>query len=121
MGKISYYSAIILILVFFIVVMNAGDYSKKPRSESDDVVLYMEQLQQNILLEQWEEAEVNNKKLHKAWQKIIPRIQFSVEKDEINAISVNFSRLSAYITSRENEDALAELYESREHWDNLNK
>lgn len=120
MHKALYYSAIVLILTIFIFIMNAGDYMKSPRGQSDDVAEYIDLLREDIINEEWSEAEENSKKLHIAWKKVVPRIQFSVEKDEINAINVNLSRLTAYVAAREDEEALAELYEAREHWNNLN-
>ena len=50
----------------------------------------------------------------------MPRIQYSVEKDEINAINLNLARIKAYIALREGDEAYVELIEAMEHWENLN-
>lgn len=120
MKRILPYLVPIALLIFFILVMNGGDYLKKPRGTHDDFNLYMSQMITNVENSQWQQAGHDYKKLGAAWKKIIPRIQFSVEKDEITAINVNFARLEVYLSAKDKEQALAELKEARLHWTHLN-
>ena len=59
--------------------------------------------------------------LSTAWEKVSPRIQFSVDKDEMKAIEVGLSRLQAFLQSQDRSQALATAAEIREHWDHLNE
>jgi len=121
MNKITVYIATALTIIAFIILMNAGNYLKSPQGQTDNFPLYIKLLTGNIKTEQWKSAEENSEKLATAWRKIIPRIQYSVEKDEINAINVNLARLRAYIAARDKSNALAELNEAFEHWNDLNR
>ncbi len=115
MKKIIYYICIVTVLIFFALLMNSGSYFKKPMADNFDT------LNKDLKSENWDKAENTFKELSYSWQETIPRIQFSVEKDEINAINVNISRMEAYIHSRDKNEALAELSEAVEHWNNINK
>jgi len=117
---LSYYVLPIIVLVVFALLMNSGNYYKSPRGISDDFEGYLHQVQQQVLTSDWEQAQNDFPLLSAAWSEIIPRIQYSVEKDEINAINVNLARLHAYLDAHDPKNALAEINEAREHWDHLN-
>ena len=121
MKSLKYYAFVALLFAVFIFIMNSGDLFKKPLGSGDDFMLYMNHLEENISVNDWQTAGINYEKLHRAWKKIVPRIQYSVEKDEINAIDVNLARLESCITSQDKTLALLELNEAREHWHDLNR
>lgn len=121
MKSLKYYAFVVLLFAVFIFIMNGGDLFKKPLGSEDNFMLYMNRLEDNISITEWQTASVNYEKLLRAWKKIIPRIQYSVEKDEINAIEVNLARLKSCITSQDKALALLELNEAREHWHDLNR
>lgn len=121
MQKFIYYFIISFLLASFVFILNSGDIAKKPWYRDDNFVLYATNLQKNIQGEDFKKAEENLDKLKKSWQKIVNRIQYSVEKDEINAINVNLARLTAYIKTGDKNQALAEMEEMWEHWHNLNQ
>jgi hypothetical protein len=121
MKRLKYYAFVVLLFAVFILIMNGGDLFKKPLGSGDNFMLYMNRLEDNISTNEWQTASVNYNNLHQAWKKIVPRIQYSVEKDEINAIDVNLARLKICITSRDKTLALIELNEAREHWHDLNR
>jgi len=121
MRKIAYYLCVTFLLTFCVLIMNGGDYLKKQHSQTDDVVLHFDRLGSNLKSEDWDKAAADYQNLKTAWQQITPRIQYSVEKDEMNAINVNLARIGAYIDLQEDDDAFAELSEAREHWNNLNR
>ncbi|MGS0763998.1 DUF4363 family protein [Syntrophomonas curvata] len=121
MKRKEYYAVIALLFAVFVFIMNGGDLFKKPLGSQDDFALYMDKVRENITTDEWEQAVSNNEKLSRAWKRIVPRIQFSVEKDEINAINVSLARLKGTIANRDPKPSLVELCEIREHWDNLNR
>lgn len=120
MQKTIYYLVSIIILGSFVLITNSGDFLRKPTSDNNDVSLHIKNLEKDILDENWDEANDNYNKLKKAWEEVVVKIQFSVEKDEINYINLNLARLEAYLKLEEEDEALAELYEMKEHWNNLN-
>lgn len=120
MQKWNYYLTVVVVLSLFILLMQGGNYLKSPRGENDNVDARMQILEKQIAGQDWEQASDTFQSLNDAWRIIVPRIQFSVEKDEINAINVNLARLKAYIHFQDQKNSAAELSEAREHWINLN-
>ncbi len=114
MKKLFYYFTVAIILMVFIGLMNSGNYWARPMSEP------FSNLKRSLQSENWEQAEKSYQDLMLTWQQIVPRIQFSVEKDEINAINLNLARVKACIKLRLKDQAYLELTEAMEHWENLN-
>lgn len=121
MQKWRYYLFVVIILGGFMLLMQGGNYLKSPFGENDDVNAGMRTLSHHIAGQDWQQAADSFQYLDSAWRTVVPRIQFSVEKDEINAINVNLARLKAYIQFQDQKNSAAELSEAREHWMNLNK
>ena len=120
MKKLLPYLLPVLLLISFVLLMNGGNYLKNPRGNADNFQLHMHEVRNNLEKSEWPLARQNFKKMSIAWDKVTPRIQFSVEKDEINAIYINLARLNGLIQTREAKNALVELYETEEHWKHLN-
>jgi len=119
MRKIFSYGLPFLLLTVFVLVMLSGNYLKQPRGVTDNVPQYMTRLQESIIKQDWEGAEANLKKLNTAWQQVIPRIQYSVERNEMNEIDINLARLKGFIAAKDQAGALAELSEAEEQWNQL--
>jgi len=75
----------------------------------------------DIELGKWEEAEKKTDQLSVSWKKIVNRVQFSSERDEINALNVNIARLRGAKWAKDKSNSLSELCEAYEHWDELGK
>ena len=69
----------------------------------------------------WGEVETETENLEAAWKKVVGRIQFSLERDEINYFTTNLARLQGAILARDKSSALIELKEAYNHWENLGK
>ena len=121
MKKIIAYSIPVVILGFFVFIMTSGQFLKKPMHEGEDVVKYIATIEEDVKLENWSYAEQDRQKLMTAWGKIVPRIQFSVERDEIYNININLSRLGGIIMGKDQAGALAELGEIYENWRELGR
>ncbi|HEY8463658.1 MAG TPA: DUF4363 family protein [Bacillota bacterium] len=120
MGHFLLYKLIpALILAVFIVLMNSGTFLKHPRGTDDNVPKYFNLLHTSIQARHWPEAASYLNKLESAWRKIVPRIQFSEERDEINNFQHSLARLKGYLEAREKAQALAELKEIVETWADL--
>ena len=107
------------ILLLSAAVMLSGNWLKKPRSQDEDVGYYLVQLDESLKAQAWTEAGANLEKLKDAWFAILPRLQFSIERDESVEINLNLARLRGLINGQSQAAALAELNEIRTRWHNL--
>lgn len=111
----------IVTLAFFILVMISDNFLKYPLTTNDNIPRSIQELRQDVQNEKWEEANKKTDELSKSWKKVVKRVQFSAEKDEINAFDVNIVRLRGAIMSKDKSDAFMELGEAYEHWENIGK
>lgn len=111
----------IVTLTVFILVMLSGDFLKRPLGKDDNIPDSIQLIINDVELEKWAEAEKKADKLSTAWKKVVNRVQFSSERDEINALNVNIARLHGAIWARDKSSSLEELCEAYEHWDELGK
>lgn len=121
MRKFWLYTIPLVILAGFVVIMNSGDYLKKPLNTQDDFSYYLQEVEQAVMLEDWPAALDHSRNLTTAWEQVSRRIQFSVDKDEMKSINVNLSRLDAFLRAQDRSQALAATAEIREHWEHLNE
>ena len=122
MNKFVFYLIPILTLAIFFAIMNGGLILKNSIGERDQHFLkYYAVIKACIDDEKWEQAIDYCQKLKNAWNKRIPWIQFSVERDQINGIDISLARLTGYLEARDKAGALAELYEAKRHWDDLGR
>jgi len=119
MRKFLVISIPIVTLTLFVVIMLSGNYLKKPMGETDNIPELVQILINNIDDENWEEAKNNTDKLSEAWNKIVRRVQFSSERDEINGFSMNVARLRGAIMAKDKASSLSVLFEAYEHWREL--
>jgi hypothetical protein len=121
MRKFMVISIPIVTLAFFILIMLSGDFLKKPLGKDDNIPKIIEEITSDLNNENWEQVIKETEKLEAAWRKVIARIQFSGERDEINSLSMNIARLRGAITARNKSNALVELSEAYEHWEDIGK
>lgn len=121
MQKLIYYSVVAIILTVCILVMNLDTFLSTGRTEIDNVPLHMSALKTSLDNAQWETAQQEYQALTTAWQIIKPRIQFSVEKDQLDAIDSGLARLAAYIRWQDRVGAAVELSEIESHWHDLRR
>ena len=109
----------IVALVLFLVVMLSGNLLKYPLGEDDNIPQAIAVVIKDVNNEDWDTAEKDTDALDKAWKKIVRRVQFSSERDEINAFSAGIARLRGAIEAKDRSNALSDLYEAYEHWNQL--
>jgi hypothetical protein len=111
----------IVTLVFFVLIMLSGDILKQPLVGDDNIPQSIETIIQDVNHENWTAANQNTENLNRVWNKIVTRVQFSSERDEINAFSMNIARLRGAIQAKDKSSGLIELNEAYEHWKELGK
>ena len=108
-------------IILFVCIMLSGSLLKKPLNHNDDIPMKLENIIDDINRGAWDDADAEVENLNKVWKKVIVRIQFSSERDEINYLSVNIARLRGGIQAKDKSGALMEAYEAKEHWKSLGK
>ena len=109
----------IVTLVLFIMVMLSGDILKQPLVGDDNVPQSIETVVQDINHENWAAANQATDNLSRVWDKIVTRVQFSAERNEIDDLNMNIARLKGAIQAQDKPTGLTELSEAYEHWKNL--
>ena len=121
MNKFAKKSIPAVILLIFVLIMLSGNYLKKTYVKGQNMPGVFEKIVKDISEDNWDEAYRNTEEMHNIWKKIINRVQYSSERDEINALSVNIARLRGAIWSRDKASALIEINEAYNHWLNLGR
>ena len=109
----------IITLAIFVLIMLSGDFLKKPLGEDDDVPKTIDQLIESVEQGKWEQATNETEALVALWKRIVKRVQFSSERDEINFFSTNIARLRGAVLAKDKSGALMELKEAYDHWEEL--
>jgi restriction endonuclease len=111
----------IVTLVIFILVMLSGDFLKRPLGEKDNIPQIISNISDDILKDNWKGVEEKTDELETVWKKLVKRVQFSSERDEINSFDTSIARLRGAIKLKNREDALMEISEALEHWKDLGR
>ncbi|WP_313340330.1 DUF4363 family protein [Sedimentibacter sp.] len=111
----------IVSIALFILIMVSDNYLKHSFSEDDNVVKYIQLIMNDVNMENWDEANTKLVDLNNAWMKIVKRVQFSAERNEINDFDKSIARLRGAILAKDKTGAIMELSEAYEHWENLGK
>ncbi|MCF8012163.1 MAG: DUF4363 family protein [Clostridiales bacterium] len=119
--RIIKYAIPALVLLIFIFIMTGGMYFKEPLSGKDDFARHVEILERNLQEENWDKAGDNMQDLKTAWKNVIPRIQFSVERDKINEINISLARMEGAIEGKDRGGALSDLSEIKMYWNSLGR
>jgi hypothetical protein len=119
MKKYIPYAIPIVTLTVFVLLMLGGNYLKKPHNSSEDVMAFVYLSIEHVKIEEWDMLKHDIESINTAWKSIIPRIQYSVERDEIYNINLNIARLRGSVASEDKSSTLIELNEIIENWHEL--
>ena len=109
----------IAILTAFVLLMNSGTVFLKI-TNGYNVSEHIEEIKKNINNNEWNDAKTKTDELkNKLEKKIYPKIQYGVEIDEMNEIVNSVARLKGYIKTQDKSEAMAEIYDIENHWDNI--
>lgn len=111
----------IILLGIFIAIMTTGAILKMPMSKEDDLITFIEKMEEEVLNHEWEKASEHLDDAKNAWRKVVRRIQFSAERDEINDLHKTLDRTRGFIKAEDTGGAMAELAEARNIWKELGK
>src|SRR5665648_49028 len=106
----------IVTLVLFVMVMLSSNILKQPLGNDDNIPQSIETVVQDINHENWEAANQNTENLNRVWDKVVTRVQFSAERNELDDLTMNIARLKGAIQAKDKAGGLTELSEAYEHW-----
>lgn len=121
MRKFLVISLPIVTIALFVLVMLSGNILKKPLGNDDNIPNSIDILIENVNQENWEAANQNLENFNRVWVKVVKRVQFSSERNEINNFSTSLARLQGALQAKDKSSALQELHEAYEHWEDLGK
>jgi hypothetical protein len=119
--RVAVYMIPVLLLVFMAFIMGSGQYLKKPRGDADDVSGSLQKIHDFVQQENWEGAYREVEMLDLAWKKVVPRIQFSVERRDITDFERNKARMKGAIEARDKASASVAIFEANYFWESLGK
>ncbi|WP_338587075.1 DUF4363 family protein [Paenibacillus sp. Y5S-9] len=113
-----YVLPIFLILVF-IAIMASGAFLKKPFGKDDRLLESVQMLEKQVEGKQWTEAKSQINYAMQAWDKVVNRIQFSVERESIYDILGTLARMKGGVAAQDDKAIMEEIYYFYVLWDNL--
>ncbi|MHB9928542.1 DUF4363 family protein [Clostridium botulinum] len=111
----------IVTLSFFLAVMLSANYMKKPRNQEENVDKFISTTIEYVKNEDWSNAEKEIEKLDLAWNKILKRVQFSSELDQINYLSESINKAKGGIIAEDKGISLSNLISFYEEWKIIGK
>ncbi|MBW6408678.1 DUF4363 family protein [Clostridium weizhouense] len=111
----------IVSLIFFIAIMLSTSILKKSLGTEISIPNSIQLIIEDVESGNWDAANEKTKSLSKTWEKIVKRIQFSSERDEINSFKSSIARLDGAIMAKDKSASLIQLKEAYDHWDGLGK
>lgn len=101
---------ILLIAIPLFLILGLGFYTQGMLyRDADDIANLLDQLEAQILSENWEKAAADLDQISKTWQPVRKKWQVLIDHFEADRIDEAFSRLKAYIHVEEDEECLAEI------------
>ncbi|GGH49821.1 DUF4363 family protein [Paenibacillus silvae] len=113
------YAIPIVMLLLFIAIMVSGTWLKKPFGTQDRLFESIQLLEKHVQDKQWTKAKAQVDYAMQAWDRIVNRIQFSVERETIYDILGALARMQGGIAAKDDQAIMEEIYYFYALWDNL--
>jgi hypothetical protein len=117
--RVVLYIIPVLTLAAVVLFLNGGQYLKKPVEDTNDFPRCLQLLKEDINNEDWEAAGSDLDKLQASWNRVLTRIQYGVNRNEVHQINIRISRIRGAIQARDKTAALIEINELENHWNAL--
>ncbi|KGP80328.1 MULTISPECIES: DUF4363 family protein [unclassified Paenibacillus] len=109
----------ICLLLVFTAIMVSGTFLKEPFGADDRLLESIHKLEKQVEGKQWTEAKSQVNYAMNAWEKIVNRIQFSVERETIYDILGTLARIKGGVAAEDDKAIMEEIYYFYVLWDNL--
>ncbi|OMF61381.1 DUF4363 family protein [Paenibacillus sp. FSL R5-0766] len=111
----------IFLILLFVAIMAGGTYLKKPFGTQDRLLESVQKLEKHVESKQWTAAKSQVEYAMKAWDQIVNRIQYSVEREMIYDILGVLARIKGGIAAEDDQAIMEEIYYFYVLWDELGK
>ncbi|WP_128102173.1 DUF4363 family protein [Paenibacillus sp. DCT19] len=109
----------ITLLILFCVILASGPFLKRPFGTEDRLLESVQSLEKQVQNKQWREAKSEAEYAMNAWDHIVNRIQFSVERETIYDILGTLARIRGGVAAQDDQALLEEIHYFYVLWDNL--
>ncbi|WP_145408562.1 DUF4363 family protein [Paenibacillus xylanexedens] len=109
----------IALIILFCVILASGSFLKRPFGTEDRLLASVQSLEKQVQNKQWREAKSEAEYAMNAWDHIVNRIQFSVERETIYDILGTLARIKGGIAAQDDQALLEEIHYFYVLWDNL--
>jgi hypothetical protein len=108
----------IILLTVSISIMTSGYWWKKSEA-SKEILALVQNLENEVYDEKWDQANKTIVKTTKKWEQNIKIIQYGVERDRIFEIDESLAKIQGAILTKNTSGAMQEVYVFYRIWDDL--
>lgn len=119
--KIKVFILPVLFVVISILIMTSGSLLKEPLGTEDQLYQAIVSIEKAVNQGKWDVADEKIGYAVHAWDKVVNRIQFGVERNYLNEISDSLSRMRGNIKAEDKPGVLADIYLFYDYWESLGK
>ncbi|MFB4164131.1 DUF4363 family protein [Alteribacillus sp. JSM 102045] len=119
MKKFLLYFIPCVFIISTFVLMTSGGWMKNSFNENNNVISYLENMEHHIKHEEWNSAKTEQLKAQKAWEAVSKRIQYSVERADMQTMNQSLSKIKGGIENQDTSTIFPELYYFYDAWDKL--
>ncbi|MEL7564821.1 MAG: DUF4363 family protein [Dehalobacterium sp.] len=119
--RIILYGLIVCSIGAIFLFAASTNYFKKPFSHDDNVQLHISNINSMVDKEDWAQAAKELKELETAWDKVVKRVQFTGEEDDIKKIYEALYRLQFMIKIKDLPGVKQELATIEFSWHDIGK
>ena len=98
------------IIILSILTMTSGAFLKQSFGENDKVMDTAKTLEQQLEKRNWQQAKNDVSDMLHAWDQVVSRVQFSVEREMINQITETLYKLKGSIFAEDYSAAMQQLH-----------
>lgn len=95
--RVLLYASIVLILGTAVLLLTARTFIRTPIGTNQNIDEILSKLETEIETQQWTSAAETLKQLHSTWEKLLPQVQFSIERQEEMLFEQQLIRLNTAI------------------------
>lgn len=111
----------VILLCIFALLMLSTDYMKEPKGRDDDVIQKVKDIEIQMARGEWPGCELSYEELIKAWDHVLFRIQFSIDKDVAFALEDQLALLKGAIKAKSSELVTVYCEAIRVVWNSLSE
>ncbi|CUH97472.1 hypothetical protein P22_3603 [Propionispora sp. 2/2-37] len=110
---------IAILLSSTLVALSACTLLTKPLDNRIGFSKHLEQVENNIRNEDWQQAKTNLEDSKESWKKLKPFIQVDIDHDYVKDIEDGFTKLDGYLATQDQSNSLVSILLIESTWENI--